>query len=172
MLLRHGECPEWSGIVDHSQQETPPVARTACDPILADRLNELIAGVEAREGRTYTNKAIACRATLLGYPLSTAAVSHIRCGRIRNPSFRNVVGIALALNLDVHHFLCAHDGTSLADVAPATRHLKSPQSEALPPEIVRLNRLGQKMFYAVTHGVATELSRHPEYRLDGPANPV
>ncbi|MEV6771785.1 hypothetical protein AB0N05_24490 [Nocardia sp. NPDC051030] len=72
---------------------------------LTRTLNRLIEFAEERDGRRYTNREIAAAATTLGYAMSAAELSHIRLGRVRNPGFRKVEGISLALGVDIRAFL-------------------------------------------------------------------
>ncbi|MEU1545437.1 helix-turn-helix transcriptional regulator [Nocardia sp. NPDC005745] len=134
---------------------------------IARHLNRVIAAAQQRDSRSYSNKDIAERSTALGYPLSPAQVSHIRLGRVRNPSFRTVEGISVALGVDVREFL---DGAA-AQQADVESRLAAELSEAgveaigfRLSELGTLNELGRSTFGAIVGNILRDLQQHELYR--------
>lgn len=134
---------------------------------IARHLNRVIAAAQQRDARGYSNKDIAERSTALGYPLSPAQVSHIRLGRVRNPSFRTIEGISVALGVDVREFL---DGAA-AQQAGIESRLAAELSEAgvaaigfRLSELSTLNELGRSTFGTIVGNILRDLQQHELYR--------
>lgn len=134
---------------------------------IACHLNRVITLAQERDSRTYSNKDIAERSTELGYPLSPAQVSHIRLGRVRNPSFRTIEGISVALGVDVREFL---DGAAAHQAEEESRllaQLEDAGVEALGfrlSELSKLNALGRSTFGAIVGNILRDLQEHELYR--------
>jgi transcriptional regulator with XRE-family HTH domain len=149
---------EGDEISEEPTEDAGPIAR---------HLNRVIAAAQQRDSRSYSNKDIAERSTALGYPLSPAQVSHIRLGRVRNPSFRTVEGISVALGVDVREFL---DGAA-AQQADVESRLAAELSEAgveaigfRLSELGTLNELGRSTFGAIVGNILRDLQQHELYR--------
>lgn len=134
---------------------------------IARHLNRVIARAQQRDSRMYSNKDIAERSTEHGYPLSPAQVSHIRLGRVRNPSFRTIEGISVALGADVREFL---DGAA-AEQADSGSELAAELAEAgveaigfRLSELGKLNALGRSTFGAIVGNILRDLQQHELYR--------
>lgn len=145
-------------VTEEPAEDAGPIAR---------HLNRVIAAAQQRDARSYSNKDIAERSTALGYPLSPAQVSHIRLGRVRNPSFRTIEGISVALGVDVREFL---DGAA-AQQADVDSRLAAQLSEAgveaigfRLSELSTLNELGRSTFGAIVGNILRDLQQHELYR--------
>lgn len=136
---------------------------------IARQLNRVIEAAQQRDGGVYSNKNIATRSTELGYPVSPAQVSHIRTGRVRNPSFRAMEGIALALGVDVREFLDGEAARQADTESALDRQLAKAGVEAIGfrlSELGRLNALGQSTFKSIVTTILSDLQSQQMYRRE------
>ncbi|CAM3996820.1 helix-turn-helix transcriptional regulator [Nocardiopsis rhodophaea] len=134
--------------------------------LLARRLNGLIKSTEMRESREYTNKEIAERATALGYRISPAHLSHIRRGRVRNPGFRHIEGISVALGVDVREFIVGAERRSPCDEGNEFRRISGDVDLIVRglTGVGELNTLGWTVFIALANGILAVLKTEKPYR--------
>lgn len=139
---------------------------------LADRINAVIAAAEERDEHRYTTRYIAERAAALGYPLTQANLSHIRTGRVKNPGFRTIEGVARVLGVEVGVF----------EESPAAEHESGHGTrEGAGGEvtsvafrrfdITSLNELGRESFSSVVSAILQDFENRPEFHAQPPATP-
>ncbi|MFI5782602.1 hypothetical protein [Nocardia sp. NPDC051570] len=131
------------------------------------RLNQLIEAAQQRDSRVYGNKDIAERSTELGYPVSPAQVSHIRLGRVRNPGFRIIEGISLALGVDVREFLDGAAADQARLESKLHKELADSGVEAVGfrlSELGTLNAVGRSTFMSIVGDILRDLQSHEVYR--------
>ncbi|MBS4103839.1 hypothetical protein [Tsukamurella paurometabola] len=124
------------------------------DDQMSDRMNALISFAEARDGRRYSTKYIAERATELGYRMSASNLSHIRVGRIKNPTFRAIEGVAAVLDVDLREFGALPRSTTADALEVSFRGV----------DVSELNELGREAIESVIRSVVRDLASRPEFR--------
>ncbi len=139
--------------------------------VIGRRLNQVIEAAQQRDSRMYSNKDIAERSTELGYPVSPAQVSHIRLGRVRNPGFRVIEGISLALGVDVREFL---DGAAADQARLESKFRKELADSGVEAvgfrlsELSTLNDVGRSTFMSIVSDILRDLQSHELYRRRRP----
>lgn len=73
--------------------------------VFALRLDELFRNLPGPDGKPYSAKTIAQRASDRGYRIGESYLSQLRSGKAKSPSFRTVEGLAAAFDVDIRHFL-------------------------------------------------------------------
>ena len=150
--------------VDRRPAGDAPATRT--DGVVSDvvgsgefaaRLDELFRTVPGPDGRPFTGKAIAHRATELGFRLGESHLSQLRTGKAASPSFRTVEAIAAAFAVDIAYFLTPEAQERTREhihlmrmqsdprvIAVAFRHAGSdPRTAAMVDDLVRVLRTQQ-----------------------------
>jgi hypothetical protein len=140
-------------MTEHSSDKRTSAAAEKESP-LAQRLNQVILDVQARDGIPYTNKIISAKARECGFEISDAVINHIRRGRVPNPGYRTIQALAKALDIDIRRLYfddVADETTPKGSLAVRFRGLDS------------LNDLGRETFSRIASAILRDMENNSVY---------